>query len=125
MNPMAKRKVPPQPEGPSLKSVITSYLIAHARGERRSEDMDQLLRFLRSRRLMTGPDEGLDKLVAAEAKKLEAGEREAEALARLFRPDGRPRPEAYRHGSAFCGRCGMYKDYHKECKYCGKLELSI
>ncbi|MEF8873335.1 MAG: hypothetical protein V5A88_01545 [Candidatus Thermoplasmatota archaeon] len=29
-----------------------------------------------------------------------------------------------KYGSGFCPKCGMYKDYQKECPYCNKLELT-
>ncbi|MFO8109441.1 MAG: hypothetical protein R6U17_02820 [Thermoplasmata archaeon] len=33
-------------------------------------------------------------------------------------------PKENRFGSPFCKKCYMYKDYEKECPYCGSLELT-
>lgn len=41
----------------------------------------------------------------------------------LFTREGTPKQNRY--GSSFCTRCQMYKDYEKECPYCGSLELTL
>ena len=43
----------------------------------------------------------------------------------LFTPDGRMKPPSFRYGSAFCPRCGLFKNYEKECPHCGFHEMSI
>jgi hypothetical protein len=122
---MARRKQEPTTAEPSLRSLIISYLIAHGNEELRGKDLKRLHRFLRARRISSGSMERLGELVQAEVERLESPEREVEDLATLFKRDGTPRHESLRHGSPFCERCGMYKDYRKECGYCGKLELTI
>lgn len=42
--------------------------------------------------------------------------------AKLFTKDGKIRP--YKFGSDFCPECGVFKNYHKECTFCGHHELS-
>ena len=43
--------------------------------------------------------------------------------AKLFTRDDTPKKNKF--GSAFCKKCMMYKDYEKECPYCGSLEMSL
>lgn len=45
--------------------------------------------------------------------------------AKLFTREGEKRPEQFRFGSAFCPKCGMYKNYEKECPYCGFHEMTL
>lgn len=42
--------------------------------------------------------------------------------AKLFTEDGKLRK--YQFASDFCPRCGVFKNYHKECKFCGYHEMS-
>ena len=42
----------------------------------------------------------------------------------LFTRDGRIKPHEFRYGSAFCPRCGLFKNYEKECPHCGYHELT-
>ncbi|MGA1821436.1 MAG: hypothetical protein ACMUIG_02795 [Thermoplasmatota archaeon] len=38
---------------------------------------------------------------------------------------GNGKPPAFKLGSAFCRDCGMYKNYRKECPYCGHHEVTF
>ena len=42
--------------------------------------------------------------------------------AKLFTEEGELRK--YQFASDFCPRCGVYKNYHKECKFCGYHEMA-
>ena len=42
--------------------------------------------------------------------------------AKLFTEKGELRK--YQFASDFCPKCGVYKNYHKECKFCGYHEMS-
>ena len=42
----------------------------------------------------------------------------------LFIRDGRIKPHDFRFGSAFCPRCGLFKNYEKECPHCGFHEMT-
>jgi len=40
----------------------------------------------------------------------------------LFTEDGKLRK--YQYASDFCPKCGVFKNYHKECKFCGYHEMA-
>jgi len=42
--------------------------------------------------------------------------------AKLFTEDGKLR--RYQFASDYCPKCGVFKNYHKECKFCGYHEMS-
>lgn len=44
------------------------------------------------------------------------------AEAELF---ARGKVRKFRYGSAFCPHCGMFKNYEKECPYCGYHEMTL
>ena len=43
-------------------------------------------------------------------------------MSKLFADDGKLR--RYRFASDYCPKCGVFKNYHKECGFCGYHEMS-
>ena len=43
-------------------------------------------------------------------------------MSKLFTDDGKLR--RYRFASDYCPKCGVFKNYHKECGFCGYHEMS-
>ena len=108
---------------PTLQSAIISYIIAQGNRENIEKNLTQLRRYLKVSGTANVNTEQLTRRVETEVRSLESVERDADQLAILFHKDGKMRKERYRHGSAFCSTCGMFKDYHKECPFCGRIEM--
>ncbi len=111
-----KRKV----RSKSIKRVINSYILAQ---EEPLDKLRLLQRYLQKKGIA---DISLKEL-KTEVKRQMAKDRKDENLSRmeakLFTRSGESRE--YKYGSAFCGNCNMYKDYKKECPYCGDLEMTL
>lgn len=119
------RKKKTEARVPTLRSAIVSYVIAQGEKENMAENLPHFRRFLKENGISEVPAERLSRLVETEVRNLESAEKNAGKLARLFSRDGVVRKDKYRHGSAFCSSCGMFKDYRKECPFCGKIEITI
>jgi len=102
-----------------MSGIITSYALAHT--EDPESRLEELTRYLSAQVGAVDAD-----MVRSEVRKaierIESTKRDKELLAKLFKKDGSIR--RYQHGSPFCPVCGMFKDYHKECPYCGHHELT-
>lgn len=108
----------------TLETAVTSYVLAQTGREGMDENLPALARFLRESGLGDHPTDRLAALVAKEAKRLGAAERRERLMAKAFTRDGRPRASKHRHASAFCPECGMFKNHEKECRFCGRLEMT-
>ena len=110
---------------PTLESAIISYIVAQGNEESIAGNLKLLRRYLMLKGISDMPTENLSKLVTSEVNRLESVERDDGLLAELFTRDGTAWTAKYRHGSAFCGSCGLFKNYMKECPLCGKLEITL
>lgn len=109
----------------TLDSVVASYVIANGDDKNKIEKkLPMLGKYLKRRRIADIPDEKLLKKVLNQKKRFDSVERKAKISAVLFTRDGVPRKAKYRSGSELCGKCKMFKNYHNECPYCGKLEIT-
>lgn len=108
-----------------LAGVVASYVRANPRPPDLDTRLDALYEYVRVRGFAGVSREALGATVAAHQQQLEAVVDLRRREAELFSAGRTPRPTRYRHGSAFCGRCGMYKNHRKECSACGHLELTV
>ena len=109
----------------TLESIVASYVIANGDDKNRiKQKLPMLGNYLKRRRIADIPDEELLRKVLNQKKMFDSVERKAKVSAVLFTRDGVPRKAKYRSGSEFCGKCKMFKNYHNECSYCGKLEIT-
>ena len=109
----------------ALDAIVASYVIAHGGDKSRIEKkLPMLGSYLKRRRIADIPGEELLKKVLDQKMMFDSVERKAKISATLFTQDGVPRKAKYRSGSDFCGECKLFKNYHKECPYCGKLEIT-
>lgn len=109
----------------ALDGIVASYVIAHGGDKNRIEqNLPVLGDYLKRRHIADIPGEELLKKVIDQKTIFDSVERKAKISARLFTRDGVPRKVKYRSGSEFCGECKMFKNYHKECPYCGRLEIT-
>ncbi len=113
------------PTNKTLDGVVASFVIANGGDKKKiKKKLPMLGNYLKRRRIADIPDKKLLKKVLIRKKKLDAVERKAKISAMLFTQDGKPRKAKYRSGSEFCSKCKMFKNYHNECPYCGKLEIT-
>lgn len=107
-------------EGTRLKKVINSYVLAQ-------EDPNQRLKLLQRYLKVQGiADVSLEELrvhINRIDRTDSRNKRKDTMEALLFTKEGTPKKNRY--GSSFCKNCHMYKDYEKECPYCGSLELTM
>ncbi|MBS3781884.1 MAG: hypothetical protein KGY66_03840 [Candidatus Thermoplasmatota archaeon] len=103
----------------SLKRAINSFLLAQ---EDPTENLELLQKYLRKKGIADVSTEFLKKEIESQLEKRKEEKRLKKMETRLFKKENKNKK--YRYGSAFCGNCSMYKDYQKECPYCGKLEMT-
>jgi len=109
----------------TLDSVVASYVIANGDDKNKiKQKLPMLGNYLKRKRIANIPNEKLLKKVLKQKKRFDSVERKAKISAVLFTRDGEPRKAKYRSGSELCGECKMFKNYHNECPYCGKLEIT-
>jgi hypothetical protein len=102
-----------------VEGALVSYVLAQEEPDQR---LHELQRYLATALHVNFELDALKNEVARIKAKL-AGAKERERLiATLFTKDGELRK--YRFGKAFCAKCGLFKNYEKECPYCGYLELT-
>lgn len=101
-----------------VEGALVSYVLAQ-------EDLDSRLEelrcFLRTKKVDIDI-ETLRKEVYKVKKNVEHPKKMTELTAKLFNKDGEVRE--YRFGSDFCPECRLFKNYEKECPYCGHLEMT-
>lgn len=108
-------------KGRNLKKVINSYLLAHP--DDPYEDLDTLKEYLEKKNMGKISLKGLKDFIKNVRREQRKEKKLEEMEAKLFTRDGKPKE--FKYGSSFCRNCGMYKDYEKECPYCGHLEMTI
>lgn len=108
-----------------LAGVVASYVRANPRPPDLEGRLDALYEYVRVRGPPSISREALGAAVVAHQRQLEGAVDLRRREAELFSAGRTPRPTRYRHGSAFCARCGMYKNHRKECSSCGHLELTV
>ncbi len=104
-----------------LRKAVNSYVIAQ--GDKPYLRLKQLQKYLKATKICNIHIEDLRNMVDNQMKLMENRDRKDRMEALLFTRDGEPKRNRY--GNAFCKRCHMYKDYDKECPYCGSLELTL
>ncbi len=104
-----------------LQKAINSYVLAQ--GDRPYVRLKLLQKYLRAKKLGNVDLKDLKKMVDQHIKSMEYREKKDNIEAMLFTKEGTPKKHKY--GNAFCKRCFMFKDFEKECPYCGSLELTL
>ena len=119
-----KKKTAPrnvEVSGPSALA-IREFTYAHKEGHDR-KDLEALKIYLYDLYGIDMPIEGLHALI--EQAKIEIRSKavadEMESI--LFSTD-RPTPR-FKIGSPFCMKCGRFKNYKKECPFCGHHEMTV
>ena len=102
-----------------FKRLINSYVLAQ---EDPGQNLELLQRYLKAKGIADVSKEVLKQEISSHIKSKKREDRLRKMETRLFKKENEER--TYRPASAFCGNCDMYKDYQKECPYCGKLEMT-
>ncbi|MFW5952788.1 MAG: hypothetical protein ACOCSJ_01355 [Candidatus Natronoplasma sp.] len=102
-----------------LRRAINSYILAQ---DDPAENLELLQKYLRKKGIGDVSTEVLKKEIKSQIKKRREKKKLEKIETRLFKKDDEEKK--FRYGSAFCGNCSMYKDYQKECPYCGHLEIT-
>lgn len=106
-----------------LKRIINSYILAQD-DPMDKEKLRSLRLYLNQRGIERIRMKYLVKKIKEQKEKKKKKKRLREMETELFKKDEETKEtKKYRYGSSFCPNCNMYKDYQKECPYCGKLEL--
>lgn len=104
-----------------INKIVNSYILVHKQDPYKK--LKLLQRYLKLKNIADLKIRTLRKLVDKQLQVEKQNERLNKIEAKLFTKEKEPKKNKF--GSAFCGRCGMYKDYEKECPYCGRLEMSL
>ena len=105
-----------------LTGVIFSY-IKSGKSEKDRGDMGRLTKYIRRKLGVRVDPATLKKSVRLARLKLRR-KRDLDRLeGRLLSRSGKARK--FRFGRAFCPSCSMFKDYEKECPYCGHHEVTL
>jgi len=103
----------------SLRRAINSYLLAQ---DDPAENLELLQKYLRKKGIGEVSKKVLKKEINSQLKRKKEKKKLEKIEAKLFKKE--EKEKKFRYGSAFCSNCRMYKDYQKECPYCGDLELT-
>lgn len=104
-----------------MKNDIEGMLVSYVLAQEDPDDRLEELRFFLKTKGIEMDASTLKKQVHKVKKSIEHPKKMMELEAKLFNKEGTIRK--YRFGSAFCPKCGMFKNYEKECPYCGYLEM--
>ncbi|MFO7791841.1 MAG: hypothetical protein R6W73_02525 [Candidatus Saliniplasma sp.] len=104
-----------------IKKIVNSYLLAHK--DKPYKDLKLLQKYLKEKNIADLNIRNLKKMVDNQLRSEQNREKLEQLEAKLFTKEGAPKKNKF--GSAFCKRCQMYKDYEKECPYCGSLEMTL
>ncbi len=104
-----------------IKRIVNSYLLVHK--DEPYGKLKLLQKYLRAKKIADVNIRELKKRVDKQLKSERNTKRFKKVEAELFTNEGKPKKN--RFGSAFCKNCMMYKDYEKECPYCGSLEMTL
>lgn len=113
------------PSPHDLAGLIASFVRSHPSEASLRADVGTLHDYLRFRGFAEPDRAAVETAALGHWRQLERYAEKARREAELFTPGRPPRPPHYRHGAAFCPRCALHKDYHKECGHCGHLELTV
>lgn len=102
-----------------LKRVINSYILAQ---DDPTENLEMLQKYLRKKGFGDVSPNTLKKHIKTQLEEQKEKKELKKMEAQLFKKE--KEQKKYRYGSAFCDNCDMYKDYKKECPYCGSLEMT-
>jgi hypothetical protein len=100
--------------------VITSYVLAHR--DNPEKHVKELAEYM-TQRVKGINEEEIRQEIRRVIDRMNKPGDEAALKATLFTKDGKVRK--YRDGLDFCEKCGMFKNYEKECPYCGHHEIKI
>lgn len=103
-----------------LDKMINSYLVAHR--DDPYTKLKLLQKFLKVKKIANIDLKTLRDMVNRQINIMENQEKLDKLEAALFTKEGKVKENRY--GSAFCDKCQMFKNYEKECPYCGSLEMS-
>ncbi len=106
-----------------VESVVSSFILAQKDEESMEKNLPHLKYFFKVRKIDLSDDQ-LREIIHKEKKKMEWPKAWAQRLGLMFSENGRPRNPRYRFSSPFCDSCGMYKNYQKECPYCGHFKIT-
>lgn len=104
-----------------VQEIVRSYLLVHKDDPYRK--LKTLQKYLKKKKKAKIKLKTLRDIVDAQLENEEKQKKLDEMEAELFTRDGDVKN--YKYGSAFCRNCDMYKDYEKECPYCGSLEMTL
>lgn len=104
-----------------LNRIINSYVIAQEDPIDNAK-LRKLQIYIYQRGLGRVETKYLVNQIKKQQEKMKRGEELRKMETDLFKKDDETKK--YRYGSSFCPNCSMYKDYEKECPYCGELELT-
>ncbi|MEF8832683.1 MAG: hypothetical protein V5A66_04085 [Candidatus Thermoplasmatota archaeon] len=102
-----------------LRRAINSYILAQ---EDPAENLELLQKYLKKKGIGDFSTKVLKKEIQSQIKKRGEKKKLEKMETKLFKK--KEEKKKFHYGSAFCGNCGMYKDYQKECPYCGDLEIT-
>ena len=120
------RKSLPSPEmvevsGPAALAV-REFTYAHKEGHTK-EDLELLQMYIKDLYNSNVPIEGLHALVE-QAKNEEKSKAVADEMESILFSRDRPIPK-FKLGAPFCQKCARFKNYKKECPFCGHLEMTV
>lgn len=104
-----------------IKRIVNSYLLVHK--DDPYKKLKLLQKYFRVKKIADISIRELKDIVEKQLKAERMNIKIKDVEAELFTKEGEPKENRY--GSAFCTRCMMYKDYEKECPYCGSLEMTL
>jgi len=102
-----------------FKRVINSYVLAQ---DDPGKNLELLKKYLKKKGIADVSIDILKREISSQIKNKRKKKKMSKIETRLFKKEDEEK--SYRYGSAFCGNCYMFKDYEKECPYCGKLEMT-
>lgn len=100
--------------------VITSYVLAHR--DNPEKHVTEMAEYI-AQRIKGINAETVRQEIRRVIERMNKPKEEVALKAKLFTTDGKVRK--YRYGLDFCEKCGMFKNYEKECPYCGHHEMAI
>jgi hypothetical protein len=100
--------------------VITSYVLAHR--DNPEKYVKELTEYI-GQRMKEVNEETVRAEIRRVIEHMNKPKDTATFTAKLLTTDGKVRK--YRYGLEFCEKCGMFKNYDKECPYCGHHEMTI
>ncbi|MGM0509596.1 MAG: hypothetical protein ACQESD_00515 [Thermoplasmatota archaeon] len=105
----------------SLEGVIKSYVLAQK--EKPYKKIKLLQIYLKAMGIADPNLRELRDMIKKEIEREEKRMKIERSERTLFTKDEIEKENKY--GSAYCDNCSMYKDYEKECPYCGSLEMTF